>query len=77
MPFVLVKADGSSYSLYGWNKHRKAALQFRSEPEAREHISREGLIGVTVEKVVEAPPPGVDPNGGRTIFGYPEAPRHG
>lgn len=70
MPFVLVKEDGSTFSLYGWNKHRKTALQFRSEPEAQEHVRREGLVGVKIEKVIDAPPPGVDPNGAQAIFGY-------
>lgn len=73
MPHVLTKPGGGYLSLYGWTNNKAGAMQFRTKEEALLHAEREKLTGALAELVVEAPPPGVDPNGAAAIFGYRKA----
>jgi hypothetical protein len=75
MPYVLTRPGGGYLAMHGWTKNKAAALEFRSKEEALEHGRTNDMTGVLAEQVVPPAPPGVDPNGAASIFGYRSAPR--
>ena len=77
MPHVITRPGGDYLSPYGWTKNRKTAFQFRTKGEAQAHAEHDKLVGALTEFVPEEPPPGTDPNGAATIFGYGKPSQHG